>query len=107
MKEKQRKYYNLNAKDFAPLKTGGIVRMEPQGKSYWWTKARVVSRYEQRPRSYHVETETGRILQRNRRHLKLTQTTSLTDEQDEQDYPSVAGGGHVMICLGHPVDEDR
>ena len=89
MKEKQRKYYNLNAKDLSPLKTGDIVRIEPEAKNHQWTKARIVSQNEQRPRSYNAETETGRVFQRNRRHLKLTPTSSLTDEQDELDCPSV------------------
>ena len=89
MKEKQRKYYNLNAKDLSPLKTGDIVRMEPEAKNHQWTKGRIASQNEQRPRSYNVETETRRVFQRNRRHLKLTPTSSLTDEQDELDCPSV------------------
>ena len=83
MKEKQKKYYNRNAKDLPPLLTGDVVRIEPEAKGQQWGKAKVISQNEYRPRSYKVETEAGQILDRNRRHLKATPPSPwLADEQD-------------------------
>ena len=53
MKDKQRKYYNLNPKDLFLSKTGDIVRVVLDAKNQRWTKAIV-------GRDLNVETETDR-----------------------------------------------
>ena len=43
------------------------------------------------PRSYEVETDTGRVLSRNRRHLKLTPLRTPGHEEYEQGPSAVEG----------------
>ena len=67
-KQLQAKHYNISAKELPPLSKGEIVRVKPTDRSGRWFKARVEQQVD--VRSYEVRTEDGRILRRNRRHLR-------------------------------------
>lgn len=67
-KQLQAKHYNISAKELPPLCKGEIVRVKPTDRSGRWFKARVEQQVD--VRSYEVRTEDGRILRRNRRHLR-------------------------------------
>ena len=74
---KQAFYYNRNARDLPPLKTGDSVRIQPTSNPKApWKKATVQEQVNMR--SYKVLTEDGSALRRNRRHLKATTKESHT-----------------------------
>lgn len=101
IKDKQIKYYKAKAKDLPPLTTGQTVMIEPDNKRQLWCKATVVGWSNNRPRSYDVETDTGRVLSRNRRHLKLTPLSTPQDEEDEQGSPDAEGEKeHTQLTNG-------
>ena len=62
-------HFDVNAKDLPKLELGDAVRIQ-DGKV--WKPARVVAVHSKAPRSYMVDTPTGRVLRRNRRHLLRT-----------------------------------
>lgn len=72
----------------APLQEGQVVRVRGHR---WDTKARVMR--VERPRSYRVETEDGKMLRRNRQHLLATaepfrreaSTEDFTDDESDND----------------------
>ena len=66
------KYANLHAKDMPELRPGDKVRIYSRDEKKWATKA-IVSEKHHNPRSYIVESETGRTYRRNRRDLLQTQ----------------------------------
>ena len=59
-------HYNANAQNLPALHPGDDVRLR-DGRN-WSRKGKVVVS-DQNPRSYHVRTEAGNVLRRNRRHL--------------------------------------
>lgn len=67
-KEKQTFYYNRNTRPLPNLTPGAEVRVKPQPGSKNWWPARVV--LEHQNRSYVVENKDGRLLRRNRRHIR-------------------------------------
>ena len=71
IKDRQLQYYNAKTKDLPLLSTGQAVMIEPDCKGQLWQKATVVCQSNHRPRSHEVETDTGRVLSRNLRHLKV------------------------------------
>ena len=91
IKDRQLQYYNAKAKDLPVLSTGQAVMIEPDLKGQLWRKATVVGQSNHRPRSYEVETDTGRVLSRNRRHLKLTPLSTPGHEEYEQAPSAVEG----------------
>ena len=62
-------HFDVNAKDLPKLELGDTVRIQ-DGEV--WKPARVVAVHSKAPRSYMVDTPTGRVLRRNRRHLLRT-----------------------------------
>ena len=68
------KYGNQHTKTLEDLQPGDIVRMQSQTNKYkkWPTKAKVVKKLANSPRSYIVITSDGKEFQRNRVHLKKT-----------------------------------
>ncbi|CAE1155752.1 unnamed protein product [Acanthosepion pharaonis] len=64
----QGKQHDQHAKDLSKLSTGQLVRVQEQDTRKW-TSA-VVRQICTEPRSYIIETPTGQVLRRNRRHLK-------------------------------------
>ena len=86
IRTKQAFYYNRNARDLPPLKTGDTVRIQPTNTPKEpWKKATVQKQIN--VRSYKVLTEDGSALRRNRRHLKATPEshtpTTQTSKQTE------------------------
>ena len=67
-KQLQAKYYNISAKELPALSQGEIVRVKPTDRSGRWFKARVERQVD--VRSYEVRTEDGKVLRRNRIHLR-------------------------------------
>ena len=61
--------YDQHAKEHKPLQPGATVRYRKHNT--WSKKGRVVKKLSQ-PRSYQIETESGNIIRRNRRHLVNT-----------------------------------
>ncbi|XP_035700303.1 uncharacterized protein K02A2.6-like [Branchiostoma floridae] len=89
-KEKQRRYYNRQARDLPRLSIGDTVRCQPHGtNTNRWKKGTVVA--EVGNRSFEVETEDGGVYRRNRRHLRKTPETPPatvgTDDADQGDAP--------------------
>ncbi|XP_033750517.1 uncharacterized protein K02A2.6-like [Pecten maximus] len=70
-KEKQRKYYDRNARDLKPLDEQDSVRIKPSGREKNWKLGKVVNILPHR--SYEVETSYGTNIRRNRNFLKKTQ----------------------------------
>ena len=68
-------YYDKRSKDLKPFEKGESVMIQPQllGKKEW-TKGTVV---DSKGRSYDVQTPSGRIIRRNRVHLKHGPPTSV------------------------------
>ena len=66
-------YYDRRSKDLKPLEKGESVMIQPQllGKKEW-TKGTVV---DSKGRSYEIQTPSGRIIRRNRVHLKHVPST--------------------------------
>ena len=74
--QKQAQYYNVGAKELAPLLPGDSVRVRSDGE--WRTKA-VVEGQSQSPRSYIIKTEAGKHPRRNRQHLLHTKEKAPDD----------------------------
>lgn len=68
-RKRQEKYYNHTAKDLDCLKEGDSVRVQPFDQSKIWKAAKVIRPVS--PRSYEVELESGGVVRRNRRHLRV------------------------------------
>ena len=69
---RQKHYYDKTAKSLPELKSNDVVRY-PGNKS--WEPAVVVGKHAS-PRSYDIRTAQGTQLRRNRRHLKITTTST-------------------------------
>uniref|UniRef100_A0A1B8Y8I2 Gypsy retrotransposon integrase-like protein 1 n=1 Tax=Xenopus tropicalis TaxID=8364 RepID=A0A1B8Y8I2_XENTR len=68
---RQAQYYNKSARDLPTLQINDNVWVQPLDKySKHWQKAKVIKTLGHR--SYLVRTEEGKVLRRNRRHLKKT-----------------------------------
>ena len=81
-KAKQSLYYDRGSKELNDLQPGDVVRIQPPrgiGRRKPWTKARVGEKVD--IRSYEVRTEDGRVLRRNRRHLRLTKEANTPDNE--------------------------
>jgi hypothetical protein len=84
--DRQKLYYNRGAKDLPALKCGDVVRVKPQEKGRKsWFRATVVKRCGER--SYMVKTFSGKLLRRNRVHLrKDPQPGSCEMSSDTDEY---------------------
>ena len=85
--EYQRKTYNKNAKDLAPLKIGDTVRIKPNkiGDKIW-IAGKIVSA---KGRSYEVRTQSDKIVRRNRVHLRLVPNVESTAPRNSDRSPVV------------------
>ena len=83
----QSKYYNRGAKELSPLRKDDVVRIKPRNndKTRRWTKGHVIE--QAGVRSYKVKTEDGKILQRNRKFLRLTKESFNSDLEDQINFP--------------------
>ncbi|XP_030838389.1 uncharacterized protein LOC115922824 [Strongylocentrotus purpuratus] len=69
-KVKQKERFDKHARDLSKLKPGDHV-IHQHMKTNTWSKRGIVRSVQDRNRSYQIETETGEIRRRNRRHLRL------------------------------------
>ena len=82
----QKLYHDTRAHDLPPLATGQQVRVQDHASGRW--KPATVTATCDEPRSYLVEAQNGRILRRNRRHLRTTgspRRVHFADETAEAD----------------------
>ena len=66
----EEKYTNQHSRKLKELEVGDTVRIWRDGR--WKSKAQVIKKYEDTPRSYVVETENGCQYRRNRMNLLKT-----------------------------------
>ena len=81
-KQRQKRYYDKHAKELTPLRPGQEVLIK-SGKT--WEPA-VVNSLPTEPRSYNVQTSSGQIYRRNRRHLTPARCPQVA--MDDDDWPS-------------------
>lgn len=65
---KQKRYYDKNAKDLKDFQKGDKVMIHAEGKQKPHEKGLIIEK-DTNPRSYKVKTEQGQIIKRNRKHL--------------------------------------
>ena len=82
-KQKQKAHFDRTAKDLPPLHRGDSVRVQDYDTGRW--SAAVVKNVAETPRSYIIETEQGRQLRRNRRHLLKTGETEEQNAEKSSD----------------------
>ncbi|XP_030854482.1 uncharacterized protein K02A2.6-like [Strongylocentrotus purpuratus] len=68
-KVKQKERFDKHARDLSKLKPGDHVILQDM-KTNTWSKRGILRSVQDRNRSYQIETETGDIRRRNRRHLR-------------------------------------
>ena len=90
-KKKQKEFYDRKAKDLPTIPTGSTVRLH-DGK-VWKKKAKVISK-SRMPRSYNVETESGKVLRRNRQHLLATKEPFVPKPEIVDDFVSPSNPDH-------------
>ncbi|GBM99013.1 hypothetical protein AVEN_131009-1, partial [Araneus ventricosus] len=80
----QKFYYNKTAHPLSELKQKENVRIL-NFKNKTWEPAVIVSKHKLHPRSYHVKDQFGKILRRNRKHIRKSNTpfNIETDPNDE------------------------
>ena len=100
----QKRYYDKKAKNLPPVKPNDTVRY--QGKQTW--EPAVVLNCHSAPRSYNIKTAKGRVLRRNRRHLKKTSedphnvTITIDDPFTTEDSPSAANQTPPVVSVEPP-----
>ena len=80
------RYYDRNAHDLSPLTTGQPVRIQDQATKKWLPGTVNCTRPE--PRSYEVQTQSGSILRRNRRHLRPANSGQVVISSEDE--PAIA-----------------
>ena len=88
----QKAYHDKKAKDLPPLTPGQLVRFQNKPSSTW--KEGVILEKLQEPRSYILETPTGKTFRRNRVHIRPSSpqqppdnTTPPSDDHSSTDTP--------------------
>lgn len=74
--QRQSAYFNRSARDLHTLNPGDGVRIQPVEPHAAWRRATVVRPVDHR--SYLVRLDNGRVLRRNRRHLRLSRDTPVS-----------------------------
>lgn len=82
-KSNDARYYNarFGCQQLPELRPGDAVRVKTDQEKRWQTPAKVVRKCENVPRSYVVETESGTVLRRNRRHLQQLPKSATSDHE--------------------------
>lgn len=80
---KQKYYHDRNTKGLSSLSPGQNVFVQSQDTGKW-SPGKIVSQRSE-PRSYDIETPTGGILRRNRRHIKVGERSVSFEDQQYQD----------------------
>ena len=94
-------YYDRNAHDISPLTTGQPVRIQDQATKKWLPGTVICTRPE--PRSYEVQTQSGSILRRNRRHLRPANSGPVVISSEEE--PAIAEADDHVVEPSHDVPE--
>ena len=97
-RDKQKAYYDRNAKDLPALKVDDVVRVQPTQNHQNWTKAQVTKLIGYR--SYVVRTKYNQVFRRNRRYLRKTNEPW---SQSTEDMGGVGETGHQGTQM--PVPE--
>ena len=106
--ERQAKYYNRGAKDLPRLRKEDEVRIQDHGQGLKKSPSvKATVKAEVGIRSYEVETQDGRVLRRNRSHLRKTtedevdetpQTEIHTDEDRESNQTEERQSKQAVDC---------
>ena len=94
-------YYDRNAHDISPLTTGQPVRIQDQATKKWLPGTVICTRPE--PRSYEVQTQSGSILRRNRRHLRPANSGPVVISSEDE--PAIAEADDHVVEPSHDVPE--
>ena len=78
--KRQSAYYNRSAKYLDTLKLGDCVRIQPFGPHTLWRLGKVLRAVD--ARSYEVQLQSGGVLRRNRKHLRLPHGQTLSESMD-------------------------
>ena len=81
-------HYNSSAKSLPLLKIGDEVRLQDPTSKKWLQKGRIMG-HGLRKRDYHVRLDSGRILWRNRRFLRLSRELDEAVNDNETNVESV------------------
>lgn len=91
-REKQKSYHDRNSKPASELQVGDKIRLQTSARN--WTGATIL-RETDKPRSFMVKTDSGKVYRRNTIHLHHTQAKFDSDPevvwQDNQPTPSNLG----------------
>ena len=93
--DKQKEFYDWDAKELPPLLPEQPVRMFVEEKNRW--EPAVVIQKDNTPRSYHVKT-SGTVKRRNRWHLK----SSTSDEESSMKLPDETSETTVEESVDEP-----
>ena len=94
-------YYDRNAHDISPLTTGQPVRIQDQATKKWLPGTVICTRPE--PRSSEVQTQSGSILRRNRRHLRPANSGPVVISSEDE--PAIAEADDHVVEPSHDVPE--
>ncbi|GFS87147.1 integrase catalytic domain-containing protein [Nephila pilipes] len=91
----QKLHYDKTAHPLPGLKQGENVRIL-NFKNKTWESAKIVSKHKLRPRSYFVKNQSGKILRRNRKHIRKS-NTSFHIETDPDDLSTFHSDSEVVL----------
>ncbi|XP_070539532.1 uncharacterized protein [Ptychodera flava] len=109
--DRQKQYYDRNAKPLLSLNTGHTMKIQQQGK---WEIAKVKG-HAGKPRSYYIETPEGKAYRQNRRHLMKTnekpptqKSTIIDDEANvTKEHPSSTKQHPSIAMETTPAEKER
>ncbi|GFU49542.1 integrase catalytic domain-containing protein [Nephila pilipes] len=91
----QKLHYNKTAHPLPELKQRENVRIL-NFKNKTWEFAKIVSKHKLHPRSYFVKNQSGKILRRNRKHIRKS-NTSFHIETDPNDTSTFHSDSEVVL----------
>ena len=80
--ERQKKYYDVRSRALPPLQQGERVRIQVGDRC----KEAIVNTQVATPRSYNLNTSTGRIVRRNRMHIREQNDNTVRKEPIEDGF---------------------
>ena len=98
-RSRQKRYFDKQAKSRPTLHSGDTVTYQKQTDGQWSTASIIAPAA--RPRSYHIETEAGTILQRNRKHVSNAQPS--TPVQNRRSPVKCTGSDAVIPTVIPPA----
>ena len=100
-KDRQKRYYDRNARDLPPLRTGDTVRIAPSQGHPEWRKG--VIQADHGIRSYDVKVEGGPVYRRNRRDIRPSHHTPTR----EADPVEISDERRDAQCTDHQAEPAR